>query len=368
MIQLSGNKAPYSARNGNRALFQFSTASLIAAAALLSSCTTPDGNSVDPLNSVPAAIKPEPVTLTDKAMFDDLSGIAAQVFPPLSTTLQVNRDNTDPRMQYFVSGLADKGFGIQRVSADQGSHYLAYTLKDTDTANEKHLSIAIGAVLIGRDYRQLQGNAVSPHSVVRLSGTRTPVVVADSPSRRFKIEDPAFSEARYVASLGLDEASPVIALITPDIVSKVSEQASDGPSLQGLNSSKVEVNNLFYGNESTFASILENYQRIDRQIIVFGNDSMILGDTNKQLIEQFVDGKMKDTDVISLVGCSNGPTSLDIGNEGLALGRAQRVTQALLARGVAREKVLDEGCWAPTNVGDRFPSRGVVIELWRSNA
>jgi len=101
---------------------------------------------------------------------------------------------------------------------------------------------------------------------------------------------------------------------------------------------------------------------------VFGNDSMVLGSTNKSLIDQFVDNEIREGDVVSLIGCSNGPTSLEIGNEGLALGRAQRVTEALTSRGVPRENVLDEGCWAPVSAQDRFPNRGVVMELWRSNA
>ncbi len=368
MIQLSGNSALYPARSGNRALFRLSAACLVTAALSLTACAVPDGNGSDILPGITSASKAESITISEKAMFDDLSGIVAQVFEPLSTTLQLNRDNDDPRMKHLVGGLASKGFGIQRVSADQGANYLSYSLKTGDAPELVRLTVAVGAIEVSRDYRKLRGNSITPDSVVRLSGTRSAVVVSDASSRRFKVEDSSLSEVQYVASLELDDASPVIALITPEIVSKVSQKASDGPSLQALNSSKVEVNNLFYGNESTFASVLDDFKQIDQQVIVFGNDSMVLGDTNKQLIEQFVDTKMKDNDVISLVGCSNGPTALEIGNEGLALGRAQRVTQALLARGVARDKVLDEGCWAPTNVGDRFPSRGVVMELWRSNS
>ncbi|MGQ7846204.1 hypothetical protein ACUNV4_17095 [Granulosicoccus sp. 3-233] len=368
MIQLSGNSAFTPAPCGKRALVRLSASCLVIASLSLTGCAVSSSNGGHVPAGTATASRPSTITISEKAMFDDLSGIVVQVFEPLSTTLQINRDNDDPRMTHLVDGLASKGFGIQRVSADQGANYLSYALKTDEASDQVQLNIAVGAVELSRDYRKLRGNSITPVSMVRVAGSRSPVVVNDADSRRFKVEDPALSEVQYVASLGLEDTSPIIALITPEIVSNVSRSAADGPSLQALNSSQVEVNNLFYGNESTFASILDDYQRIDKQIIVFGNDSMVLGDTNKQLIEQFVDAKMKDNDVISLVGCSNGPTALDIGNEGLALGRAQRVTQALLARGVARDKVLDEGCWAPTNVGDRFPSRGVVMELWRSNS
>ncbi len=367
MIQLSGNSAPYSAHGSNRALFRLSATCLFLATLSMTGCSVPNGNAGNDAAVAASSSRADIITISQKAMFDDLSGIVTQIFEPLRTTLQINRDDTDPKMSHLVAELAGKGFGIQRVSADQGANYLSYSFRDGDTEEQVRATIVIGAVEISRDYRKLRGNSITPTSVVRLSGSRSPIVVSDSNSRRFKVEDPALADVQYVASLDLDEASPIISLITPEVVSNVSRKAADGPSLQALNSSKVEVNNLFYGNDSTFASILDDYQRIDQQIIIFGNDSMVLGDTNKQLIEQFVDAKMKDNDLISLVGCSNGPTALEIGNEGLALGRAQRVTQALLARGVARDKVLDEGCWAPTNAGDRFPSRGVVMELWRSN-
>lgn len=364
MNQLSGKHAFCNATHSSHRTRMALGLCMCLSVLTLSACSSiRDGS----LTTHSAATAGNTLSARDQAMFDDLVGIVTQVFEPLNTTLQINRDNRDPHMQYFVDSLAAEGFGIQRVSADQGAHYLSYTLKPTDQPDETHLSVAVGAVLIGRDYRIAGNRAITPASVVRLSGTRREVAVEDNASRHFMVEDPSLSDAQYVASLGLDEASPVLSLITPEVVSRVSEQASGGPSLHGLNSSKVEINNLFYGDESTFASVLENYRQVDRQVIIFGNDSMVLGDTNKQLIEQFVDTRMRDADVISLVGCSNGPTALAIGNEGLALGRAQRVTQALMARGVARDQVLDEGCWAPTNVGDRFPSRGVVMELWRSN-
>lgn len=306
-----------------------------------------------------------PVAPSDRSMLSNLADAVAQVFDPVGTTLQINKDNDDPRMQYLVTVLAEKGFGIQRVSADQGANYLGYT-RNEQGKDEIRMSVAVGAVIIGRDYKISEGDGVEPVSTMRLSGTRVPIVVDAGQPAHIKVSNPALSQAEYVASLSLDDQAPVISLITPQIVDQVSRiSADDRTSLQALNSSKVEVNNLFYADASTFASMLDNRTRIYRQVVIFGNDSMVLGDTNKQLIEQFVSERMQRSDIVSLVGCSNGPTALKIGNEGLALGRARRVTEELMSFGVARDRILDEGCWAPTNAGDRFPSRGVVIELWR---
>lgn len=362
MIQLTGNSAEHFTRKAIPCLC------LLGSLLFLSACTATGTSTVDNPASKGKFNNENPVALADRTMVNDLSAVVVQIFDPFDTTLQVTRSNTDPIMQYFVGVLAKQGFGIQRVSADQGAHYLTYERKTTDAENGLLFSISIGPVVASRHYQLMENNVITPTSVVQLSGTRIPVTVLDAPSGRFKVSNSDLSRAEYVATLSLDEQAPLISLITPDVVSSVTTRSATGPSLQALNSSKMEVTNLFYGDDSNFASILDDHQQVDRQIIVFGDDSMILGDTNKQLIDQFVDDKLGQNDVISLVGCSNGPTALDIGNEGLALGRAKRVTEALMSRGVARERILDEGCWAPVRAGDRFPSRGVVLELWRARS
>lgn len=362
MIRLTGNKAEHPACKSLPCLC------LLGSLLVLSACAGTGTPSVDSIVNRGIFNNANPVAPAERTMINDLSAVVVQIFDPLDTTLQVTRSDNDPLMQYFVGVLAEQGFGIQRVSADQGAHYLSYERKATAEENTWLFAVSIGPVVASRHYQLMDDNVISPKSVIQLAGTRVPVTVEDAPSGRFQVTDPALSQVQYVATLSLDEQSPLISLITPDVVSSVTNRSATGPSLQALNSSKIEVSNLFYGNGSNFASILDDYEQVDRQIIVFGDDSMILGDTNKQLIDQFVDEKLGLKDVVSLVGCSNGPTALEIGNEGLALGRAKRVTEALMARGLARERILDEGCWAPVRAGDRFPSRGVVLELWRGQS
>ena len=362
MIPLTGNRAKDLTGKALPCLC------LLGSLLFLSACAGTGSPTVDNPASKGVFNTANPVAPVDRTMVNDLSAVVVQIFDPFDTTLQVTRNNNDPIMQYFIGVLAKQGFGIQRVSADQGAHYLTYERKTTDADNGLLFTISVGPVVASRHYQLIENNVISPTSVVQLAGTRVPVTVVDAPSGRFKVSNPDLSRAEYIATMSLDEQAPLISLITPDVVSRVTTGSTTGPSLQAVNSSKMEVTNLFYGDDSNFASILDDHQRVDRQVIVFGDDSMVLGDTNKQLIDQFVDDKLGQNDVISLVGCSNGPTALEIGNEGLALGRAKRVTEALMSRGVARERILDEGCWAPVRAGDRFPSRGVVMELWRAQS
>ena len=309
------------------------------------------------------------VSATDEAMANDMVGVATQIFNPIETTLQFNANDTDALLAHFIEEFAEAGYGIQRVSADQGSHYFTYSINDlspTDSDTGVRFDTSIGAVDLSRDYTLAGSRAVSPNSPFRLSGTREPVEVMDEAAEAFNPATDEFSSVVYLAALNLDEqAPPVISLITNDIVNRVANETTQSASLQALNSSRVEVSNLFYSDQSNFTSVLDNYKQIDRQVVVFGDDSLVLGNTNKSLIKQWVDQRLQPDDLVSLVGCSNGPTALDIGNEGLALGRANRVTQALLEEGVPRDRILDEGCWAPVSAGDKFPSRGVVLELWR---
>jgi len=347
---------------------------VLASVVLISACAPfalKDTTPPETPSPVEIAAAADPV---DRTIADDLIKVAKQIFPPVSTTLQFPASSDDALLEYFTVQFADAGYGIQRVSADQGSNFFSYSRSEKPMENDDPLiqfRASIGAVAIARDYTVPATNTLSPAGPVQLSGTRIPVDVVDLPSSRFVIDEPDFSSVTYVASLNLDEQQPpVISLITDDVVTGVANRNTGNAtaSLQAVNSSQMEINNLFFGGQSNFSSILDSYDQVERRIIVFGDDSLLLGDTNKLLIEQFVQQQMTDGDVISLVGCSNGPTALEIGNEGLALGRAERVTEALQSLGVAREKILDEGCWAPESAGDKFPSRGVVMELWRKQS
>lgn len=346
------------------------TGGLLASLSLVTGCSLTGLNSDSNSNAPDQFGMANPVSAINRTMANDLSEVAAQIFDPVSTTLQVNTAEQDSLRDFFIAQFSEKGYGVQQVNADQGSNYFSYNRQEIDSDGQPKISFSttIGAVVISRDYLVPEPNVVIPASTFRLSGTRAPVNIIEKTTARKQIKTPSYSAVTYIASLNLDEQAPVISLITSDLVNQVAIGQSNAPTFQALNSSNVEVNNLFYADASTFSSLLDDRRQVDRQIIVFGNDSMILGNTNKLLIDQFVDNRVSNRDVISLVGCSNGPTALEIGNEGLALGRARRVTQALLARGVARDRILDEGCWAPVSAGDKFPSRGVVLELWRAES
>lgn len=125
--------------------------------------------------------------------------------------------------------------------------------------------------------------------------------------------------------------------------------------------------NIFGTLESNFGDVFAEYEDVQKITLMFPDDSMHLGETNKEIIEKYKAMMDPDTDVLSVIGCSLGPTQINNGNAVLALGRASRVKEALMFSGVQPDKVLDEGCWAPQDaVENMMPDRGVVLTLKRA--
>ena len=122
--------------------------------------------------------------------------------------------------------------------------------------------------------------------------------------------------------------------------------------------------NLYDSGQSNYTSLFSDYEEVEKSILVFPNDSLQLGDTNKQIIERYVAKMDPSTDILSVIGCSHGNTAINNGNSLLAVGRANRVKEAFMFSGVDHDLVMEEGCWAPVLYED-MPSRGVVLTLKR---
>lgn len=134
---------------------------------------------------------------------------------------------------------------------------------------------------------------------------------------------------------------------------------------QGNDAQVMIKQNMYDSKESNYSNLLTDYEEVEQSVLVFPNDSLLLGDANKQIIEQYVDSMDPSTDVLSVIGCSHGQTAINNGNSLLALGRANRVKEAFLFSGVDHTDVLEEGCWAPTLYDEVMPRRGVLLTLKR---
>jgi len=119
--------------------------------------------------------------------------------------------------------------------------------------------------------------------------------------------------------------------------------------------------NMYDIGKSNFADFLANFTDVKSDILIFGNDSLRLGNKNKRFLDFFIDDFQSESDYISVIGCSHGRTALENGNAVLATGRAQRVKEALLYAGIPEDRVLEEGCWSTEPFDEKMPRRGVVV-------
>ena len=335
---------------------------------VVSGCGTPE---TKPAVVVEAPVVEEKASqlLREDLVAKDLIYVLRQLAHPATTTIQLPSEQ-DGFLKQLLMELIVEGYGIQQVQADQGANFLSYKRESDDTgvALENTYTLSVGDIEIMRSYEIRSGGSLFPVSAMTIAGSRIAAKIDRSLFKHLGQTTVAVDNIQYTSAAEFDDGIPTISLITSDVVSGVTERATGAPSQQALNSSNLEIGNLFFGDASNFNSVLDGRNRVSRDIVPFGDDQLRMGRLGKRMVLVILNEFDEHTDLISVVGCSNGPTSSELGNEGLALGRAARVTEEFVSHGVARDRILDEGCWAPQSAGDRFPSRGVVVEVWRRDA
>ncbi len=125
-----------------------------------------------------------------------------------------------------------------------------------------------------------------------------------------------------------------------------------------------ELDNVYYTDRSNYKGLFDTYENVVRHDVIFANDSMNLGTAGKARVRAILPDYDPETDIVSLIGCSSGKTSIKNGNKVLALERVRRLQQELTDLGVEEAKIFSEGCWAPVHFDD-FPRRGVVVSILR---
>ncbi len=184
--------------------------------------------------------------------------------------------------------------------------------------------------------------------------------------RRYGLEDDRVFPVSSMLVSGADTSSMVIddSLFDEPTSNRVQLAAVEPPAAIKL-TPVAPKENMYNTRRSNFADATAGYKDLSQNILVFPNDSLMLGRNNKQLLRDIMSEFDEQTDVVSVIGCSHGKTNLSDGNRRLALGRAARVRDELTAMGVAESLILDEGCWANVHFDEMMPRRGVVLTIKR---
>ena len=120
--------------------------------------------------------------------------------------------------------------------------------------------------------------------------------------------------------------------------------------------------------QSNFENLFADMAFVNEKILMFGSDSMRLGDVNKNSLQELIKSFESESDIFSLVGCALGHTDFTGGQENLALGRAKRVREELIYAGIPENSIVEEGCWSAESYDERMPRSGVVVTLKRKVA
>ena len=268
---------------------------------------------------------------------------------PADTRLKMTRTNTGfSTALHAVLGVAGYTMhGQAQLRSQMLTSHVERGRKEL-TGHHRTYMLSVGTIKIKRDYF-LQDWGVTPSSNLYVQGADASQIILN--------DDLFFDQA----------PTQSVAARAPTRQLQASPAAPTSLSSRNMlvDQARIDRQNMYDIGGSNFGQIFDEFYDVSKISVVFSNDSMRLGRSGKTSINQFLSTYNRDTDVVSVVGCSHGRTSIQDGNKRLAIGRADRVAEALLYAGVPENKVLEEGCWASKPFDEVFPRRGVVLTLKR---
>jgi len=252
-----------------------------------------------------------------------------------SITLQIN----PPQTAYgnaVVRALEDAGFGLQKVSADQGKHFVSYSkrISETESGLVTDYQLSVGQVSLRREYG-VRGSLLYPSSLMTIDGT-------DS------ISDIELSDDIFVEQGGVNDAfiSGVQLEGEPDLslaIKTIDVRDFDEIPLNKRTPQNEVFNrarNLFFEKQASRESPpLEQFDKYRRTVLIFDdNSTQIMGDANKQAVRLLVRA-FSDDDIMMIKACLDAD-----GRNNAAMTRAIRVEQELLSFGIPSESTYIAPC------------------------
>ncbi len=326
---------------------------MLVAAILLPACAT-----------VSPDLKGSSEGLSRDAMLEDILSVIPQLLEPRSNSIQFGP--SDSQLDSIAAReLAIAGYGIQRVSADQGDNFFS-VIKTLNEDGVTYVRIRIGELELARLYQD-NNSEIAPAGPFVLAGTQGRIDPKLSNMGAKTADDIIVSNVEYTSTTPINGGIPKISLLSENGLQRVVDTTANRTVYTSNNTSINTSHNLLHDNESDFRLLLDGRKQITSKTILFPVDSMRLDAGGKEGLVQLLTQFNEQSDLINVVGCSDGASELESEIEGLSLGRTNRVTLELIALGVPKQSILDDACWSPADAGERFPGRGVVVDLMRSN-
>jgi len=267
---------------------------------------------------------------------------------PTSVTLQV----TPPQTGFgnlVVRALEDAGYGLQRVSADQGLHYVQYLERfaETDAGPITDYVLRVGDISIERQYIE-NDNGVYPSSLLNIDGVPTSdsVVLDES----IFVEQGGGGEV-FVSGVASGREVTDIREIKANTYDKTPMEQRAVRSEQLLSARRAAI------RRNALTDELEGFDRLRRTVLIFDNPkTRIMGAGNKQAIRLLV-REYQAGDIFQISAC----TDVDGKNEESSL-RGIRVVEEFLSYDIPADSVVQAPC---RRASFRHPADGspVAVEV-----
>ena len=352
---------------GGRRLARRHCALLATAVLGLAGCEAPPASDALSVLGPRAVVSSEdggPSTLTVAA---DLVSALVQVdgYSPHDTTVQINRP-TSGFGASLVAALEAAGYGLQLVSADQGSNYLSYSAasEETETGRQISLELRLRKVAIGRRVTIVGGRYV-PVAPLEIRGVAPqPValngsIYLDRPDRPLSYP----SGVRFVEGTRDTRGSAVLAEALhrysywPTGAGRTG--AADDEALDPLRFVPQAAARLYDSGDRAFSTRPAADFRIRQSVALrfpTSSDAM-LGAANRGALERLVRLFVPSADRVSVASCSPSGTRTDS-----SVARSGRVKAELLTLGVPGDQVVEIGCPAANRRSTAAPELDVTLE------
>lgn len=275
-----------------------------------------------------------------------------------NTTIQVSKPVTSFG-NVVVRALEDAGFGILRVSADQGLNYVSYgkRISETESGLVTDYSIAIGDIEVRREYN-VRNQHVYPSSLLIVEGSNQIVDI--------KLDDTLFAEQggtgdSFISGVGtssIDGPATDIGTITVNDY----DQTPQDKRTSHIDLLQQAKQNYYAEGTASNSSILENYSSVRRTVLIFENsNTRTMGKGNKKAIELLAQN-YEIGDLYKISSC------VDVdGSDASATIRGIRVKEAFVIRNIAAKYVHIAPCTRASyrHSSDKSPVAVTVVQLRR---
>lgn len=350
-----------------------------------------DAVALDFVTLLQAVLPPhlETLQISDSALHADNGRVLRGESAPTSVVGRQNR--VEPTTQAFeqrlVALLRQRGYALQSVTADQGPYHVstsAFRQPPSTARQSTQFALAVGPLMLSRHYEK-QGASLVPidRFSVALSGAALNGAdvggsarnIADNLRLAMASDMPIDTRSVNLEAEQLDVFLQAVhsfhtpnASVKPTLVrlSDATDQAIDrAPTRRSVNAFNMQINNLYYTNETNFSALLNGYGKSGSRALHFPDFDTTLSADHRAELNALLRDFDPATDVIVLLGTSTESTALAGENEAMALARSGAVVAFLQSNGISRTRILEEACWANHSIEERYPRSAVMADIFR---